>query len=257
MSGQPAPSGPGGIPLEAPPLPAPVLFDQRWCELTFLHWPVEPTKVERFMPRGCVPDCLDGVSYVGLVLFAMRHAGLGSGLAVPYLGSFGEVNVRLYSRDAAGRHGVVFRSLDCSRLLVVAGARLGGFPYVWSHIRLERQAEDTYAYAVRRRGGPSEIASRVVVRAGAAIDPTPIELFLTARWGAHTRWRGRTLFIPNRHDPWPLHEAELLELADDLVQAAGITPCGPMLRPLWSPGVRARFGRPDLRRSTTRVRSCR
>ena len=34
-----------GFPVTPPPLPRPVAFDQRWSELTFLHWPVRPESV--------------------------------------------------------------------------------------------------------------------------------------------------------------------------------------------------------------------
>ena len=72
---------------------------------------------------------------------------------------------------------------------------------------------------------------------------------MTARWGAHSRVLGRTIWVPNAHEAWPLHEAEVLDLADDLVAAAGVRVAGEMLRPLWSPGVHAQFGRPSLVRS--------
>jgi len=47
----------------------------------------------------------------------------GGGL--PYLGSFAETNVRLYSTDEAGRHGVLFRSLDCSRSALTPASESG------------------------------------------------------------------------------------------------------------------------------------
>jgi uncharacterized protein YqjF (DUF2071 family) len=42
---------------------------------------------------------------------------------VPYPGTFPETNVRLYSVDEHGRRGVLFRSLDASRLIPVTVAR--------------------------------------------------------------------------------------------------------------------------------------
>ena len=85
------------------------------------------------MPPGVVPDSFDGSAWVGLIGFRMLGAGLGRGPAVPYFGSFSEINVRLYSREPDGTRGVVFLSLDASRLAVVLAARAAGIPYVWSH----------------------------------------------------------------------------------------------------------------------------
>ena len=106
-----------GVAAVAPPLSGRVLFDQEWTDLVFLHWPVPPEAVAGFLPAGVRPDVLDGVTYVGLIPFHMRRAGPGRGHAVPWLGDFLETNVRLYGVDDEGRHGVVFRSLESSRLL--------------------------------------------------------------------------------------------------------------------------------------------
>ena len=51
--------------------------------------------------------------------------------------------------------------------------------------------------------------------------------------------------MPNDHEPWPLHEADVIELDDDLLEAGGVTVAGDRLRALYSPGVHARFGRPS------------
>ena len=74
----------------------------------------------------------------------------------------------------------------------------------------------------------------------------PLEVWLTARWGAHTRKAGRTWWVPNEHDAWPLQAAEIVELHDELVDAAGVQPVGDRLRGLYSRGIRTRFGRPCL-----------
>ncbi|WP_348774300.1 DUF2071 domain-containing protein [Micromonospora sp. WMMD987] len=74
---------------------------------------------------------------------------------------------------------------------------------------------------------------------------TPLEHFLTARWGLHTRAYGRTLYLSNWHPRWPLHRAELLHLDDELVTAGGLpTPTGPPVSVLYPPGVPVRFGSP-------------
>jgi hypothetical protein len=102
---------------------------------------------------------------------------------------------------------------------------------------------DVIRYSSRRHGGgPS---STIVARPGAVVDTDPLADFLTARWGMFTARGGRTRFLPNEHEPWPLQSAELLSLDDDLVAAAGLP--GVTNRPpdsvLFSAGVTTRFGR--------------
>ncbi|OBF88578.1 hypothetical protein A5790_21510 [Mycobacterium sp. 852002-51152_SCH6134967] len=234
-----------GYPVVAGAVPRPVFSEQRWCDLTFVHWPVRPDTVASLCPPGTRPDVFsDGFTYVGLVPFRMRGTTIGRTVPLPYLGTFAETNVRLYSIDESGRHGVVFRSLETERLAVVPTLRLTlGIPYAWAKMRIERTAA-TVTYTSRRRWPRRGLRSVLTVRVGGEVTPTPLEVWLTARWGAHTRKAGRTWWVPNEHDPWPLCGAEIIDVRDDLVAAAGVIPAGPMLRALFTTGVRARFGRP-------------
>lgn len=232
----------------APPLPPPVVFNQLWLNLTFIHWPVDPSTVAHFFPAGSRPDVVDGVTYVGLIPFELRKASFGRRGAVPYFGSFRETNIRLYSVDDHGRHGVVFRSLDTERLAILPLARLVfGVPYTWARMRTAREG-DEMRYESIRRWPERGLRTSVRVRIGEPVQPTPLEVFLTARWGLHARVAGRTIWVPNEHPPWALHAATVVELRDDLLAASGVRAAGEPLRVLWSPGVRARFGRPSLLR---------
>jgi uncharacterized protein YqjF (DUF2071 family) len=229
----------------APGFAGPAIASQRWSQLTFLHWRVESRHVAPLLPPGVRPDEHDGSSWVGLIPFLLDRATLFGSPPVPYLGSFVEVNVRLYGVDARGRRGVVFRSLEASRAAAVLAARAAfGLPYFWSHTRMKREGRSVGYDSQRFVGGPS---SRVRASAGSRIEPTALDDFLTARWGMFTRRRGRTLFVPNEHEPWVLHAASLVDLDDELVSAAGlpgITDRAPD-SVLYSPGVTTRFGRPS------------
>lgn len=236
-----------GYPVDPATLRRPVFSAQRWSELTFVHWPVDPDTVAHLFPAGTRPDVYaDGLTYVGLVPFAMSEVSLGLPYPIPYFGRFLETNVRLYSVDAAGRHGVLFRSLETERLAVVPVTRAAlGVPYTWAKMRLTR-AGDRIRYDSVRRWPQMGLRNRVIVDVGARVEPTPLETWLTARWGAHTRKAGRTWWMPNEHDPWTLHSAGLVRLDTDLVTAAGVPTAGEPLRALYSPGLRARFGRPSV-----------
>jgi uncharacterized protein YqjF (DUF2071 family) len=232
----------------APELPRPVIMDQFWADAVFLHWRVDAAAVARFMPPGVVPDEVDGSSWVGLIGFRMLGAGLGQGLPVPYFGSFTEINVRLYSRGPDGTRGVVFVTLDASRLAVVLAARAGGIPYVWSRCSpLTHGGGDRREYGYDVARFRRQATSRFVVRPDTArtADDT-VSLELTARFGLHSTLAGRTLYIPNTHTPWPLHPATLTEFDDGLLGAAGIRVEGPPSSVLFSPGVQTQFGKPRV-----------
>lgn len=274
---------PGVEPVGAAPgLTGPVMMGQAWRDVSFVHWAVAPERVAPMLPPGVVPDVLGGATWVGLVPFRMVGAGVGRGPGVPWAGSFLETNVRLYTVDATGRRGIVFRSLDADRAVVVAGARAAfGLPYRWSRMSFGRRpaarpradgpnadgaavqtgsavpsevtAGDEVAYRLLGRGPSRHLASRVVLRVGEPLERTgddDLPGFLTNRWGLHERHLGRTWYVPNEHAAWPLHAAEVVALEDGpetgLLAAAGFPELAGRApdHVAHSPGVLTRFGLP-------------
>src|SRR6201991_1446175 len=152
-----------GYPVTAPPLPRPVMFAQHWADLTFVHWPVEPQAIAHLYPAGTSPDVFEGLTYVGLVPFTMRRTTVGTAVPLPYFGTFHETNIRLYSIDEDGRHGVVFLSLETARLAVVPVVRGAlGVPYTWARMRIDR-SDDRIAYESERRWPRRGLRSRLTV----------------------------------------------------------------------------------------------
>nr|WP_179756447.1 DUF2071 domain-containing protein [Kineococcus aurantiacus] len=225
------------------------MMHQHWDDVAFLHWEVDPDEVAPHLPPGTRPDLFAGRAYVGLIPFTLRGAGPGGRAAVPYLGTFLETNVRTYSVDEQGRHGVVFASLDASRLAVVLGAQTAfGLPYRWSTLRHAVRVRDgarELLWTCRTRDG---VTSRVAVREGATrrVEPARDDLgdFLTARFGLHVEHLGRTWWIANEHEPWPLRDAQVLELDDGLVAAAGFTVTGAPAHVAFARRVTTRFTTP-------------
>ena len=130
-----------------------------------------------------------------------------------------------------------------------------GLPYVWSHMRV-RQTAGALVYTSRRHSTPrGEVDSAVSVRPGAVIEhPDALADFLTARWALFSAHLGRTLYLPNSHQPWALQQAELLDFSDTLLTRAGLP--GVANRPpdsvLFSPGVDSVFGKPQTLRKAAR-----
>ena len=231
-----------------PTTPRPVgraVFRQEWRDLAMLHWPVDPDRVAPLLPAGTVPDLHGGSTWVGLIPFSMRGVGILGTPPVPWVSSFAETNVRLYAVDGQGRRGVVFRSLEASRLLPVLAAKASyRLPYCWARMRVERDGDVRTWTTARRWPGPRGAGGRISLRVGGPVQDEALAQFLTARWGLFSRWYGTTAHAPVDHPAWPLQGAELLELSDDLVAAAGLEVDGPPPSVLWTSGVAVRIGRP-------------
>jgi uncharacterized protein YqjF (DUF2071 family) len=201
---------------------------QSWRDLTFLHWSYDPVLVRPLVPRHLELDLYDGAAWIGLVPFSITGLTLPHAPAAPWLSHFPETNVRTYVADREGRRGVWFFSLDAARLAAVLGARAAyALPYFWARMRVQTSPESVF-YASRRIAGPLA-AAEIEIRPGEPIpEPTPFEVFLTARFRLFARRGRRTLRTDIEHPPWPLQRAAVVSLRESLVRAAGLPdPFGP------------------------------
>ncbi len=229
-----------------PARPVRALLTMDLLDVAFLHWPAGPHLVASLLPGGTRPDVFGGASYVGLVALRMSRVGFPGLPGLPYLGTFPQINLRLYTVGRDGRRGVVFRSLDAARLVpVLAGRSVLRLPYHWASLRVHRDGEVMTYQSRRRWPGPGDAFLRLALRIGEPLaEPSELERFLTARWGLHTAWFGRRAsYLPNEHPRWPLHRAELIQLTENLTRRAGLpVPGTGPVSVLYSPGVRMRTG---------------
>ena len=198
------------------------IMAQAWKTLAYLHWPVDPTEVASRLPHGLEPDTFAGRAWVGLVAFRMERIRVPGTPAIPYFGTFPETNVRTYVRDSSGRPGVWFDSLDVTRLAPVLVARATyRLPYMWAKMSIAHDGSQVTYRTRRRWPGPAGVSSDLTIRRGEPVAaPTPLERFLTARWGLYTRLGTQIAYAPVEHVPWPLERAEVGYIHDELVAAA-------------------------------------
>jgi uncharacterized protein YqjF (DUF2071 family) len=217
---------------------------QQWQDLAYIHWRYPIEEIQALLPAGVEVDSFDGSAWVGLIPFSMRNIGLPRLPAVPYFGSFPEVNVRTYVRRN-GVPGVWFFSLDVNRYLPALVARVSYFlPYCWGKASNKR-TDSTLETEVRRRW-PSRASTSIRVSIGNPIEtPDELSVFLSARWGLYSRGIGKGVrYAPVDHERWPLWTARLESLNDTLLTAAGLS--APLGDPhvMFSPGVSVRIGLP-------------
>jgi uncharacterized protein len=216
---------------------------QRWLDLASVHWRYDPAAVQALLPAEVEVDTFDGSAWVGLIPFSMRGIGLPRGPAVPYLGSFAEVNVRTYVR-VGDRPGVWFFSLDVDRLIPAVVARITyRLPYCWGRTAHVRRG-DELTTVVRRRWPDRVADSHIVIGMGAPVVADELDVFLTARWGLHSRTRRGVRYAAVDHGPWPLRTATLHRLDESLVAASGLPAPHGEAHVRCSDGVAVRIGRP-------------
>jgi len=178
---------------------------QRWDDLFFLHWELDPAAIQARLPAGLTVDTFDGKAYLGVVGFRMNAVRPAFLPALPWLSSFNELNVRTYVRDASGEPGVWFFSLDCDRAPAVAIARAGfGLPYEHATMSFG----PGLAQSCRRRGatGTARYAWSAT-SAAQATAPGSLEFHLTERYGFFAVRGGHLVRGQVHHAPYQLSTA--------------------------------------------------
>ena len=217
---------------------------QQWRDLAYIHWRYDPATVQALLPKGLEVDTFDGAAWVGLIPFSMRGITVPRMPPVPYFGSFPEINVRTYVRRE-GVPGVWFFSLDVNRLIPAVVARTTYLlPYCWG--RAANRIEGNLLRSNVTRRWPTRAHSTTTVEIGQPIAKSDdLSVFLSARWGLYSRgFFGGLMYAPVDHEPWPLHEASLKEIDQNVVQAAGLPAPTGEAHVMFSPGVSVRIGLP-------------
>ena len=88
----------------------PTFLKANWRNIIMANYPIPAAAVQQYLPRGVELDLWEGQAYVSLVGFLFEDTKL-FGVPIPFLGTFEEVNLRLYVVRHTGnevRRGVVF-----------------------------------------------------------------------------------------------------------------------------------------------------
>ncbi len=213
---------------------------QRWRRLLFLHWDWDPAAVQAVLPAGLTVDTWENRAWLGVVPFAMEGVRPRFLPAVRGISDFPELNVRTYVRDARGRAGVWFQSLDCAQPLAVMAAQIFfGLPYFRAEMRERVGAGGRVDYECRRRG--TGVFARFKyggAGAGGRAGEGTLEEFLVERYRLFAVRGGRLLTGEVWHDPYSLRRAEVAEWSDLPLRQAGFDPRGGApAHAVFAPGV--------------------
>lgn len=201
------------------------LLNMAWRNVAFLHWSYEPAEVQALLPPQVQVDTFDGRAWVGLVAFEMVDVRLPATPALPGVSTFPETNVRTYVRDARGRDGLWFFTLEAARLVSVLADPIIGISYAWADMAVSCRGQEVRYASRRRLPFNRQARTRLGVEYGRPLPPheqSDFDHYLTGRWQAYSARRGHLYATPVEHEPWPLHQAATTLLDDGLVAACGL-----------------------------------
>lgn len=213
---------------------------QRWQDLLFLHWAVEPELIQRTLPPGLTVDTFEGRAYLGIVPFFMRGIRPNFLPPIPGISNFLETNVRTYVYDAHGAPGVWFYSLEANQGLAIWVARtFYKLPYWRADMRARLSPVGLLDYHVQRRG--TQTGSRFCYAARGDIfsaEPDTLAFFLVERYLLYAA-TGRGLAAGQvYHTPYPIQSAQVEAWDAHLLTLNHFTDLQrPPDHALYSPGV--------------------
>lgn len=208
------------------------VMHQNWHHLLFLHWEMPTEELQRALPPGLTVDTFEGKAYVGLVPFTITGTRPMFTPPLPWISSFHEVNVRTYVHQEGRDPGVWFFSLDASSSMAVAAARATyKLPYFHSHIEFFASSDavpriDFSAHRNDPHGAsPAQVHTRYQPIEGIVTEAAvgTLEHFLMERYILYAVDDQKRLFRARvHHAPYPIQRAEVLDLEETLIWAAGL-----------------------------------
>lgn len=115
-------------------------FYQEWNNAIFLHWQVDVTELEKFVPNELEIDLFEGKPWVSVVVFSMEKIRPKNLPSFPPISDFEEINIRTYVKSN-NKTGVYFLSIEGGKDLSCKLAKaISGLPYRYSKMnRIEFQ----------------------------------------------------------------------------------------------------------------------
>jgi len=201
-----------------------VVGHQRWTDLLFLHWQIDPMIIQATLPKSLTVDTHEGAAYLGIVPFFMQRVRPRWLPPLPWLSWFLELNVRTYVHDEEGRPGVWFYSLDCNQPLAVWLARKTfHLPYFHAAMAATQNAE-RIDYCSQRKSSPEPRADYAWQAHGSAREAAvgTLEFFLVERYYLFAqKVGGQTKAGQVHHTPYRIRDARMFAHSIVPAQQAG------------------------------------
>jgi uncharacterized protein YqjF (DUF2071 family) len=229
----------------SPPVLAREMVIAQWAQLTFINWSYDPAVLRPSVPSELELETYDGKAWLSLVGFMVRKEHFPKWPPLPVINTYPQFNIRTYVRGPDGAPGVWFWSMDVSQPIMLSGRLIYHAPFMWASMNVSQEGS-TVRYQSRRIWPGPPASSRFAVEIGAPLPPgaddSGLSAFLTLRWWMFLRTRKNWVRAAVTHEPWPLQSARLVDLEQNLTDAAGLPrPAGQPLA-MYSENVTAHVG---------------
>ena len=227
------------------------MFCGAWMSVLFLHYEVEPARLQAAVPFRL--DVRDGKAYVSVVAFSQERLRFAFGGEMTnwvgrWFANHEFLNVRTYVRHG-GETGIFFLAEWVpKRVATWLGPPLFGLPYRLGNIEYEHGEQVIRGHVRDQESGFSYQTERDDAKCFAPSECGSLDEFLLERYVAFTEWRGIRRKFQVAHEPWPQARLEVTVTDESLLRNRFTWwPETRLVSANFSPGASAvTIGRPQL-----------
>jgi uncharacterized protein YqjF (DUF2071 family) len=202
-----------------------------WRNLVMVNYEVDPSLLQKRLPKGTEIDFWNGRTYVSLVGFRFLETRV-LGRRVPFHINFDEVNLRFYVRHKAGngwRRGVVFVKEIVPRLAIALVAR---WAYNEQYVALPMKSvlelptsannqQGSVSYSWKWAGQWQQISAQISGQPSPWESGSQIEFITEHYWGYAAQRDGSTLEYQVEHPPWRVWQADRSQFTGNVTTLYG------------------------------------
>ncbi len=181
-------------------------YYQEWNNAIFLHWQVELSELDKFIPKELEIDLFEGKPWVSVVAFTMEKIRPRNLPSFPPISDFDEINIRTYVKFN-NKRGVYFLSIEGGTLLSCKIAKkVSGLPYRFS--RIERTKNQYESFNIEY---DDELIIKFKIEQKLQ-RKTKLDIWLTERYALFQDTSTSINAFEIHHLEWPIYEIDLKEL---------------------------------------------
>lgn len=197
----------------------PWILQQTWENVLFIHYPIHPKALQKYVPGCLTLDSFNGMCWVGIVLFSVNKNRVRIFPAITGTDQFIQMNVRTYV-TVNGKPGVYFLSIDTSNRFA---AKLAKMVYLLPnyHADMTLQPDGCFVdfHSIRTQNKHSQLQCRYrAISKPFHVRTGTLDEWLIERYCLYNLNRkGQLVRCDLSHAPWQLHQAEATILKNTML----------------------------------------
>jgi len=181
-------------------------FYQEWNNSIFLHWQVDLSELEKFVPKELEIDLFEGKPWVSVVAFTMEKIRPKNVPSFSPISTFDEINIRTYIKSN-NKTGVYFLSIEGgTRLSCKIAKGISELPYRFSKMK---RSPNKFGSCNSEFNDQLELEFKV---GGKVSEKSDLDRWLTERYALFQDSKKSINEFDIHHLEWVINEMDLVKI---------------------------------------------